>query len=254
MGFRVPAVHLVQPSHGVGPGLVGNPLGGLQVRHRIPTAVGPECRALDGRREEAVGPLSGATPRVAVGVRKNHERGEVLVLRPQSVGHPRPHGRKSGQDEAGVHLCHCGHVVRALGDHAPHHGELVRLLREFRQEAAHPQAALAMLAELPRAPAKISSLSEKGRHRIGRAVPLLELGFEVERVDVAHSADREDLDDPLGTGREVLPRRGILLTRRIAQSLPWQQGSEHGPPESPGGIQQHAPPASANGHTGTRWH
>ncbi|SVE11614.1 uncharacterized protein METZ01_LOCUS464468, partial [marine metagenome] len=64
-----------------------------------------------------------------------------------------------------------------------------------------------MLTEFPKtwlAVAWLGSEELKFPSRVkGRARPSFELGFVIESIDVAQAARAEDLDDPLGPGREM---------------------------------------------------
>ena len=142
----------------------------------------------------------------------------------------------------GVHLERRGRVVRALRHHRADDRELVDALRQVRQEAADPLAALAVAAEREGTLHQPARPAEEGLDLpLARQLPPVvprQVGLVVEGVDVADAAACEDLDDPLRPRREMQDRLaggpGLL-----AQHPGQRDGAEARP-----GIAQEVPAAS----------
>ncbi len=136
---------------------------------------------------------------------QHDESREVLVLRSEPVGKPRPHRRPAGLRVAGVHHEERRLVIRDVGDHRADHADLVGALADMRKQFAELRPALPIFLEAERRLHQDAGLALGhdlfARHRL--PVVLVEHRLRVERVDLRHSAVHEQKDDLLGARLEV---------------------------------------------------
>ena len=85
------------------------------------------------RRQPAVLPLRGAAAGVAVRIAEHDERGQVLVLGPQSVADPGAKGRSAREDLAGVDAAHRLRVIVVVAEHRADHAPVVGFAAHVRQ-------------------------------------------------------------------------------------------------------------------------
>ena len=204
-------------------GLGRGAAGGLEVADRR-AAARVEGHALMLGGEEAAGPVEGPAGRVrdAAGVGQDDEAGKVLVLGPQAVREPGAHRREAHLAEPGVRLEDAGDVVGGLRDHRVDHRQLVGDLGQAREQVGDPEPALAAAFE---GVVRLMQPPDLAEERVGLAealghvlaVILLQLGLEVERVDLAQAAAEEDVDDVPGLGLEVRAATAWRVGRRRVQ-------------------------------------
>ena len=164
-------------------------------------------RAVRPRRQERAREVVHAA--VAERRADRDERGEIRVLRAESVGDPRAHRRADERVAARVDLEQRAAVRGVRPVQALDEAEVVDELGDVREQVAHPRARLAVLAELPRAGEQVAGLGEL-HARLGERQRLARVAREqrlvVERVDLRRPAVHEAEDHPLGAWLEV--RRG----------------------------------------------
>jgi hypothetical protein len=115
-----------------------------EVPHRI---LGAHRRALKRRRQKTGPPVVGPVLRHATRIRNRDVRGQVLVLAPKRVRHPRAEARKTIEHEAGgEEILRRAVRVRLAGERV-NEREVVRELGEMRNEITHPLASLAARAK-----------------------------------------------------------------------------------------------------------
>ena len=160
--------------------------------------------ALINRREERRAPTAG--PAVSSGQgRKNDEAGQILVFRAEAVGDPRAHRRASDAAIAGVHHEDRRAVIGDIGDHRANLAEFVDDAAHLGEDLAHFVAVLPVLGPGEGRLHQIAGGELGARRLIGErlAVPLVELGLVIERIDGGQAAGEEHEDDVLGLGGEV---------------------------------------------------
>ena len=189
----------------------------------------PTCqrRSLIAGGHESGGPVSRAVDDLAGVVLHHHERGQVLVLRPQAVADPGPQRRPAADGAAGVHLADAAGMVQAVGPAGADDAQVVRTGRRLRQPVGNPQAPLAVLLPLAGRihdgavvlPHRQDHRLESRRHRL--AVELLEQRLGIERVEMAGATFHEEEDDGFGSRGNVGSFGGQRAGRREDGS--WQQ-------------------------------
>ena len=175
---------------------------------------GVESHALEPARQHAGRPLARGDrlhlPALALRDEDDEAR-QIFRLRAQSIQHPRPDTRPSGDDRSAVHERMRGIVIDLLGPHRSHDAGLVDDAADMRKQLADH---LSRLAEPPEAvrraeagetlPLELGDLlpfRERLRHR--RAVHFRQLGLVVERLQVRGPARLVQIDDALGLRRKV---------------------------------------------------
>ncbi len=134
-------------------------------------------------------------------VGQHDEGGEILVLRAEAVADPTAHARKAGQVETRRLQQRGLRVNSGLAHDVVDEREFVRDRAEVRDGIAQHFAGLAIRPELPhrflpRTEAvlkRFDGLAEVA----GLAVPLHQLGLEVEEVEMAGGPGHEELNDAL---------------------------------------------------------
>ena len=94
-----------------------------------------------------------------------------------------------------------------------------------------------MPSKFPRRGPQAPALAEERRHRVGLSVALVQFRLEVERIQVTHAADSEDLNHPFGPRFEV---GGIAHDRgRVTgpENLRRQHAGQREPAEAASGVQ-----------------
>ena len=122
-----------------------------------------------------------------------------------------------------------GLAVRlSLAVHGTNHAEVIGALGDFREEFAHPQAALAMLPELPRRPHQLGLARGRRIEVLGRSewqtfsAAFLQFGTVIERIDVRRAAVHEQEDHAFGSGSMMrrLSARGLSDPRESQRTEP----------------------------------
>ena len=80
---------------------------------------------------------------------QDHKSGQILAHASQPVGDPGAVAGPALQAAAGVHEVIRARVLREVGDHRAHDGEIVDALSDPREQVADRDAALAVVAKLP---------------------------------------------------------------------------------------------------------
>ena len=182
----------------------------LQIDNRH--AGGLEYRALVRGRHEAGTPVRGSAERPSVRIVNHHERGQILILRPEPVRHPRAHAGEAHPDHPRAQFVVRLHVIVRLPVHGSQQRQFIHLRGQPREDFRHIHPALPVLLE-----------RERRRHQRPR-VPLphdhIALAFErlpgvfrqrglgIESVHVADPAAHEQGDHGLRAGLEVRLFRG----------------------------------------------
>ena len=196
--------------------------------------------------------------RIRIG--QDDKRRQVLVLGPESIGHPRPQTRTPGDRRAGVHLAHAARMVDPVGPARPDHRDVINALRGMRQPVADPRSRLAVL--LPpafRGQQRRLNLPHRGddalvprRERLPREFVELRLG--VEAVHLAGTALHEEEDHALGPRRKQrqpsLKRRRLCPPQRLRPEHP---GQRQRPEPRPAVQQGLATVRQRCGEWGHRW-
>ena len=183
------------------------------------------------RRQKSRAPIRHAAGRQAAWVGQHNERGQVLALTAKPIRDPRSHRWKSRSNVAAVHHEHRWSVQSGFVLHGVDECHIVHVLCKLGKQVAHPFPALSMLAEGPEALGIVSSDTSKRLFPQlsieGLTVEFLQRGFVIPRIDMAHAARAEDLNDGLGFGRN---RRGFRGQRIVhgcrMQTLARQQRSQ----------------------------
>ena len=210
--------------------------GRLEIGDRF--ALGPESDALVNGGQEAGRPVDRSPGRLTPGIREHDVGREVLVLRSQSVGHPGAEAGKAIEGEASVLEEGRRSVVRVPTVHRVDEGEIVHAVRQVGKEAGDPTPRFAVTAEFEGTLEDPAGLAEERvvvGVLVGLAVTLRQRRLVVEGVDVAHAAQRTDVDHTLGPGIEVNPFLPVGRRRgggRIATHQP--VGGDH--PEAGGRL------------------
>ena len=133
---------------------------------------------------------------------------KALVLAAEPIREPGAHRREAHLAKTAVRLKRAGDVIRGLGDHRLDHRQLIGDAGDLGEEIGHPESALPASTKCEVRPVEPTELAEEGvglaellRHVL--AVIFLQLGLEVERVDLAQAPAEEDVDDVPGLGLEV---------------------------------------------------
>ena len=164
---------------------------------------GVDVGSLISAGEEGIAPVLGALDRIATRAHR-HEAGEILVLCPQAVGHPRPGG---GADEPAVTAIHEHQrrlMVGNVGVHRADDEEPVGMAGHRREQIADFEATLAMTPERERRGegGAGAALGGEGAGDFLAGV-LLERHFAIEGVEVARAAVGEQMDHGPGPRGEV---------------------------------------------------
>ncbi len=171
-------------------------------------------------------PVFGILDRVAA--RAEHdERRQVLIFSPQPVGEPRADARPRQRGVAAVHQHQRRFVIGNVGVHRADHAQLVGVLPQVREQLADLDAALTILLELERGSEGGSRLPLGPQVFVGQLLAVVagQNRLGVERVDVRRTAVQEDVNDVLGTGRELwrFGSQRILELHRAGRRRPHQR-------------------------------
>ena len=161
------------------------------------------------RAADLGGLVDGGQEGTAEGARGLHGRidgdipWQVVILGAEAVQGP---GAEGGADElggAGVELGEGLRVRGHVGAHGVDDAHLIGVLRGVRQQFAHPQAAAAVLGELPGRGHQAGLPVPAGAGRGALAGVLGQLGLVVEHVHMRGPALHAEEDHVLGAGGEV---------------------------------------------------
>ena len=147
-------------------------------------------------------------------VGQHDKRGQVLILRPQSITHPSANAGIAVECETGVHQERRRRMVRTAAAHRVNEGEFIHARCNVWQQVGAPASARAVLAEIERAFQQLAWLGEERVESASGVLPMtfLQLRFVVEGIKVAHPAEGADVNHAFGLGRKH--RR----TRRVGRS------------------------------------
>ena len=163
---------------------------------------------------------------------QDHEAGQVLALASQTVGDPRAVARPALQAAAGVHEVIGARVLREVRDHRAHDGQVVDTRSDPRKQVADRDAALAVLAKLPRASQHVADVVELRRVRLDLdrlAMLAVEPGLGVERVDLRRAAVHEQEDHARRLGRELRRPGGERVDSGLVSVVGLCSGRAHRP-------------------------
>src|SRR5690606_21505961 len=188
-------------------------------------------RAFMARGKEAGGEVATVVVGKAPRIGKRDEGREVLVERPEAVGDPRSHARKTGNREPRVHEVAAESVDVRWRRHGHEEREAIDDARDMRKDARDPSSALAVAPELEGA----LEHAEIARARDGfdpgaasgieaLAVVARESRLGIEGVDLARAAVEEDLDDTPRAGAVV----EAAIERRERRGAPAGEGVASG--------------------------
>ena len=143
-------------------------------------------------------------------IEQNDVGRQVLVLGAEAVGHPRADARVALPYESGVHLKQPGAVREAVGVGAADDRDVIDFACYVGIEVGDLDARLAVLLERPcRAEQSAEAAAAHREQRVGievrhrLAVPPVQLGLGVERIDLTDPAIHEQENAALGPGLEV---------------------------------------------------
>ncbi len=151
------------------------------------------------RGQIAVRPVGRAALRIGE-IGQHDKRGQILVLRAESVGRPRANRRIAAELVAGVQVVQRGRMVDAFGFQSPVEAQVVHHVREIGEQRVDLDPQTAGAAELERT-AHVVALAgvHVGLELIALLlklchVELFELRLRIERVDVTGPALHEQED------------------------------------------------------------
>ena len=182
------------------------------VQHRI--ALAAKLDALKAAGQKAAVPLPrGDRLRLAeLAQRRQHDEArQVVAVAAQAVREPRAHRRPAGDRRAGVHERVGRIVIDGLGVQRADDAHLVGHLAELGKDGGDLLARLAAPLErvLRRQAGELLALQLRDRLALGErlghrlAVHLGQLRLVVERLQVRRPAGHVEIDDALGSRREV---------------------------------------------------
>ena len=181
--------------------------------------MGAKSSSLAVRRQPGSLPIVDSPDRQTLGVVQHDIGRQVLVLRAQPVGDPRPGRRSVSQQSAGMNHVESRFVILGFGEHRPDQRDVVRARANVRQQFRELEARLAMSSELVRRRQNARVLLRA--HCDGRQVStwrlprvLGQLRLRVEEIDLAWAPVHEELDHRLRLGLEVRRLRGEVKRRR----------------------------------------
>ena len=199
----------------------------LDVRQRG-IAVGLDDRGLMLRGQITAAEKSHAPVRHRRAARLQHdEAGQVLVLRSETVIHPRARARMAHERKPRVHRVIALRVLVHLRRHRANHRELIRARGEIRKQVGENQPALAVRFRLPRAGHEVAVVVEhRGPHRHGHrlAVTAFQFRLRIPRIHVRHAAAHVGEDDVLHARRKMRPRRAAIVRQRAKTFFREQTG------------------------------
>ena len=199
----------------------------LYLRLRRRNAGVADRRSLAVRGQERSSPVVHAS----VGKRwaDRDKGGQILILRSQSVNHPRPHARPNELIGARVELQQGAAMRRVRTVNGTQNAKVVNVLCDVGKQLAYRQAALTVLMKLPGRLQQVALLAERDSRKIKRqrfAVVPIQQRLGVERVDMGRSSLHEQKDHTLGSRSEVR-RLGRQWTRGFAGDRLTGLGAEH---------------------------
>ena len=174
-----------------------------------------EVRPLIDARQERAAPIR----RIGHGQAgtERHKARQVLVLAAESVRQPRAIAGARQTLVSGVHQPHALFVVRRVGVHRANHADAIRMTaRGLVKDFAAPQAAVAVLSELERRGQRHTGLSF-GRQVAERqllAAPFREFRFWIPGIDLRRASVQINVNEMLGSRREVRTAHGQRIGRR----------------------------------------
>ncbi len=222
-----------------------------QEQDRIPLR--PALDALVHRRQIARAPHRFAGIGILPAAGQYDEAGQVLVVRSQPVGRPRPGARSARILRAGVHQQLRRTVVELVGVHGLDEAHLVHHRRQQRQPVGHPLAAFAALPEgILRAEHLRHPLDEgellpgQQRRRAILAIQALQLRLVVEEFQLARRPRHVQVDHPLGARRKRRRRRSQRIRRVLRRGSGCPPGAprvggQPKRPESAGAVPEKMP-------------
>ena len=198
------------------PALPGDPVGILEVQHRIlPRS---EQHALMLARQKPIAPKARVQRLVdAVLGNQNHEGRKILIGRTQPVAEPGTETRPTCDLGPGLKEGDGRIMIDGLGVQRTDDAQVVGDLGSPGQQLADPSPRLAVTGEFEDRP-RHRQRRLLGRHpgqalphaHTGRKIlagPLHQLGLVVEGLQLRRTAAHEEVDHPLGLGRHVTGRQ-----------------------------------------------
>ena len=219
--FRVPkgiGSHRIEGAGGIEHAASGGGIhAGRVAQEEDGIALGTESNALMFAGEEAAPPVAGAQGLVglvpaALGDH-DHEAGQLLVFATDTVGEPSAQGGSSRLLMTGLDEGYGGIVVDGLGPHGLDDTEVIGNTAHVREQLAHPEPGLTMLAPVGHRgdarEARLAAghagqpLAHPDRSRKLLAVVVPELRLVVEQVDMRRATGHEEPDDAFDLRRKV---------------------------------------------------
>ena len=164
--------------------------------------------------EKGVAPVLRALDRIPTRAHR-HEAGEILIFRPQAVGHPRPDGGADEPAIAAIHEHQRRLVIGDIGVHRANDEEPVGMPGHRWKQIADLQPALAVATEGERRGERRTgaTFGGKGAWDLLTGI-LLQRDFAIEGVEVARPSVGEEMDHGPGPRGEVRrPRRERAVDR-----------------------------------------
>ena len=115
----------------------------IQVGNRF--GPGREACALIKCRHKPGTPIARTIYHGGVIVLHDHKRGEVLIVRAETVRNPGPQRGAARQDGASIHLANTGGMVYPVRPAGTDHGHVIHALGKMRQPVRDPNPALPIL-------------------------------------------------------------------------------------------------------------
>ncbi len=167
-------------------------------------SLGAERRSLKAGRQESVGPVRGTSLRVGH-FRHHDEARQILVLRTESVIHPRTEGRVAAEPVPRVHVVVGRRMVDRFGLASAVDAQVIRHVGQMLPVFAQLDSRLASPMKLERTLQEVSFPRRHGRGKLVFTnkflhVQLVQLWLRIERVDVARATCHEQENTRFGLG------------------------------------------------------
>ena len=168
--------------------------------------LGVDMRALVNAGEKTGLPVLRFLNRVTAGTHDDETR-QILVLAAEPVRDPRAHAWSDEPRLATVHQHERRLVVGHVGVHRADHRDVVHALGRVRENLADLRAALSVPLEFVRARIRRSGFALRPQvvHRKQLTGVFLQRRLWVERIHMRRPAVEENVNHPLGLGREMRP-------------------------------------------------
>lgn len=141
---------------------------------------------------------------------QDHETGEILVHRSQSVRDPSPEGRATGPGRSCVDKEFGGRMIELVGVHGFDHAKLISDLVEMRDSVRQPDATFAIALEFTRGAKQFGFAGGEGesfafQKCIGTifAITFDQFRFVIEEVQMRWGACQVQVDDVFGFAGEM---------------------------------------------------